>query len=385
MSSLLLLFIVSLSFVVLESNTLRFVLVILCLYVISLCYWFLSSSSSSLLSFLLLSITLISLCFFHTQSILVFYIMFEFRLLPVTSLILLFGYQPEKLSSAVYLLVYTVVGSLPLLFFVSISPFDLSSSFSSLSLHSSLFVLLSFMIKSPLFYLHAWLPKAHTEAPLIGSMLLSGIILKFGGYGILVCASSFPSIPLAYFFVTLLGSVVCCVICLRCWDLKSLVAYSSIVHMGLVTLGCFSCTFCGYDIAVGIMVRHTLVSPLLFSLAFDYYSTSHSRCFIFGFCSSVSRHFLLLFYFWSGVNFGIPPSLSFWVEVSLFCLFSSLFQVGLIFLFLSSYFCFAYCMVFCCSRIGGFASSSLSGVYSAWVHLPALTYVLLVPFISSFY
>lgn len=385
MSSLLLLFLVCLSFLVLESNTLRFVLVIVCLYVISLCFWFLSYSSSSLLSFLLLSITLISLCFFHTQSILVFYIMFELSLLPVTSLILLYGYQPEKLSSAVFLLVYTVVGSLPLFFFVSSSPFNLFSSFSSLNFHSCILVMLSFMIKSPLYYLHAWLPKAHTEAPLIGSMLLSGIILKFGGYGILVCAASFHSVPLVYFFVTLLGSILCSLVCLRCWDLKSLVAYSSIVHMGLVTLGAFSCTLRGYDLAVGIMVRHTLVSPLLFSLAFDFYSSTHSRCFIFGFSSSVPRHFLLLFYFWSGINFGIPPSLSFWVEVSLFCLFSSLFQVGLAFLFLSSYFCFAYCMVFCSSRIGGFASSSLSGVYCAWVHLPALLYVLLVPVTSSFY
>merc|ERR1712212_1286194 len=225
------------------------------------------------------------------------------------------------------------IGSLPLFFFVSAGRFNLCSSFSSLSLHSTTFVLLSFMIKSPLYYVHAWLPKAHTEAPLIGSMLLSGIMLKFGGYGVLVCAATVTSVPLVYFFVTLLGSLLCCVFCLRCWDLKSLVAYSSIVHMGLVTLGAFSCTFRGFEIAVGIMIRHTLVSPLLFSLASDYFCRAHSRCFIFGFSSSVSRWFLLLFYFWSGINFGIPPSLSFWVEVSLFCLFSSLFQVGLVFLF----------------------------------------------------
>ena len=385
MSPLFLLFSILFCFVLLETNTLSFLLVILCLYVTSLCIWHFALNPSSLLSFLLLVILMISICFFHTQSILLFYIMFELSLFPVTTLILLFGYQPEKMSSSVSLLTYTVVGSLPLLFFVSTSPFSLRSSFSTLNCASSILVLLSFMIKSPLFYLHAWLPKAHTEAPLLGSMLLSGIMLKFGGYGILVCASLFAKVPLVYLFITLIGSIACCMICLRSWDLKSLVAYSSIVHMGLVTLGALSQSDLGFGIAAGMIVRHTLVSPLLFSLAFDFYCTSHSRCFIFGFTSSVSRSFLFFFCFWSGINFGIPPSLSFWVEVRLFCLFSSFFLCGVGFLFLSSYFCFAYCIVFCTSRIGGFASSSPSFVYSAWVHLPALTYVLLLPVTSSFF
>jgi len=141
------------------------------------------------------------------------------------------------------------------------------------------------------------LPKAHTEAPLIGSMLLSGILLKFGGYGVLLLSPFLHSSSFLYLYFSLIGSVICCLICLRRWDLKSLVAYSSIVHIGFVTLGALTGTVLGCMSAVGIIISHSLISPLIFSLANDFYSSNGSRSLIFGFSSALSRPTLLLFCF----------------------------------------------------------------------------------------
>ena len=111
-------------------------------------------SHNSLLFSLLLSLSLLSSIFFVTCSILCFFIIFEFRLAPITILIFIFGYQPEKLSASTYLLVYTVLGSLPLFWYIVQHPGYLWSSFSTLTPMTSLFVTVSFIVKSPLYTLH---------------------------------------------------------------------------------------------------------------------------------------------------------------------------------------------------------------------------------------
>ena len=98
------------------------------------------------------------------------------------------------------------------------------------------------MVKSPLFLLHSWLPKAHVEAPLFGSVLLSGVMLKLGGYGFIIFAPFLQSQSLLFFYLTLIGGLLCCIYCFRSWDIKSLVAYSSVIHIGAVTLGTLSHT-----------------------------------------------------------------------------------------------------------------------------------------------
>lgn len=149
----------------------------------------------------------------------------------------LFGYQPEKLQASLYLLAYTVIGSFPLLLFVCFSLHFSIYDLLVLPPYTSLLVSLAFLIKSPLYLVHSWLPKAHTEAPLLGSIILAGVMLKFGGYGILLMAPSFFGVAWVFAYITLVGSCSCAVLCLRSWDSKSLVAYSSVVHMGVVTLG----------------------------------------------------------------------------------------------------------------------------------------------------
>lgn len=158
-------------------------------------------------------------------------------------LVLLFGYQPEKLSACSYLLVYTVVGGLPLLFFIRAYSFCCITVLSQLNSGLAVYLVsLAFFVKSPLYYFHSWLPKAHTEAPLFGSIILAGVMLKIGGYGILLLAPCFSSQMTIFFYLSLLGTVVCSFICLRHWDSKTLVAYSSVVHMGVVSLGALIAT-----------------------------------------------------------------------------------------------------------------------------------------------
>merc|ERR1712212_847277 len=215
--------------------------------------------------------------FLTTSSLLVFFVIYEFSLFPVSLLILLLGYQPEKVNSMLYLIIYTVVCSAPFLYYTVLRNNSLQSGFASLSPYASLLVCTSFLVKSPMYTLHSWLPKAHVEAPLIGSILLAGVMLKLGSYGLLLLAPFVSSASILFVCLTLLGGIVCSAICFRNWDMKSMVAYSSVVHMGVVTLGALSGLEVGYWVACGIVVGHSLLSPLLFVLAYELYCSSSRR------------------------------------------------------------------------------------------------------------
>jgi len=317
-SSLSYLFLLFLFFLVREVGRLSF-LVLLTLTIVFLGVSSgLSPKSSSLTSSLVFLLYLIVVSYLSTSSLIVFFIIFEFSLFPICLLILFIGYQPEKIKSMFYILLYTVVCSAPFLFFAVTLNCRILSGLSPSSTYARFLVCLSFMVKSPLYTLHAWLPKAHVEAPLIGSILLSGVILKLGSYGLLLLAPQLTSYASVFIYLTLSGGVICSTICYRSWDMKSLVAYSSIVHIGVITLGALSGLEIGYWVACGILVGHTLLSPLLFLLAFELYLSTGSRSFICGLNSSVGVGHLLALSVCAGLNFGLPPFLNFWVEVSLF-------------------------------------------------------------------
>lgn len=212
-------------------------MILLVSYVLLLCSSLVQNSSASLSSSLVTLLGLTVFLFFSTVSLFKFFISYEFSLLPISLLILLLGYQPEKLSATLFLITYTLLFSLPLLYFVA----KFRGSVLGLGQNSNsclVFLLgLAFLVKSPLYILHAWLPKAHVEAPLLGSVLLSGILLKIGGYGFLLLSPSFNGACLLFAYLSLSGGVICRLICFRHHDIKAVVAYSSIVHMGSVTLG----------------------------------------------------------------------------------------------------------------------------------------------------
>jgi len=141
--------------------------------------------------------------------------MYEFSLFPVSLLILLLGYQPEKINSMLYLILYTVICSSPFLYYTVFSRDSLLSGLASLPPYTRLLVCTSFLVKSPMYTLHSWLPKAHVEAPLIGSILLAGVILKLGSYGLLIAAPFVSPASVLFVYLTLLGGIVCSTICFR--------------------------------------------------------------------------------------------------------------------------------------------------------------------------
>lgn len=247
---------------------------------------------------------------FKTKNLLLFFIYFELSVLPITLIVFLYGYQPEKLQAAFSLLLYTVVGSLPLFLFIITSESTMIQS--AIIAFSFTF---RFIVKTPMYIVHTWLPKAHVEAPVGGSIMLAGVLLKLGSYGLLVFL---PNVKLnilliSYFSISLVGSIVCSLICLRQGDLKLLVAYSSVVHMGVVTLGFISGRVLGYTCGVIMIIAHGLCSPFLFSFAYWLYSNSHSRLMV-----NNNRNWpLILLSLFTLVrqNIGVPPRLSVWSEV----------------------------------------------------------------------
>nr|YP_009261580.1 NADH dehydrogenase subunit 4 [Numenius phaeopus]AKG64474.1 NADH dehydrogenase subunit 4 [Numenius phaeopus] len=231
---------------------------------------------------------------FSTTELMLFYISFEATLIPTLILITRWGNQPERLSAGIYLLFYTLISSLPLLvtilhlhtqtgtlnlMIMALTHPTLTNSWTGIL--SSLALLMAFMVKAPLYGLHLWLPKAHVEAPIAGSMLLAALLLKLGGYGIMRLTMLMAPLSnnLHYPFLTLAlwGALMTSSICLRQTDLKSLIAYSSVSHMGLVIAACMIQTHWSFTGAMILMISHGLTSSMLFCLANTNYERTHSR------------------------------------------------------------------------------------------------------------
>nr|YP_010593036.1 NADH dehydrogenase subunit 4 [Aparapotamon huizeense]WAB69703.1 NADH dehydrogenase subunit 4 [Aparapotamon huizeense] len=294
---------------------------------------------------------------FSTVSYLIFYISFEASLIPTLILILGWGYQPERIQAGIYMLFYTLVMSLPLLvclLCIYFSGGSLIMSVSELKGESSymmniwyLFVVLAFLVKLPMYMFHMWLPKAHVEAPVAGSMILAGILLKLGGYGLFRVLIMFQliSVKVSSMWVSigLVGGFIISLMCLRQVDIKSLIAYSSVVHMGLVLCGFMIFSWWGLMGAVVIMVGHGLCSSGLFSLANMVYERVGSRSLfvskgLLNFMPSMGMWWFIL----SISNMAAPPSLNMVGEISLIIGMISWSEVSIIMIMFISFFSAAY-------------------------------------------
>ncbi|YP_009990814.1 NADH dehydrogenase subunit 4 (mitochondrion) [Colius striatus] len=231
---------------------------------------------------------------FSATELMLFYISFEATLIPTLILITRWGNQPERLNAGIYFLFYTLISSIPLLVAILYAHTQTNTLHLTMlkltnTLHTTpwtnlllnLALLTAFMVKAPLYGLHLWLPKAHVEAPIAGSMLLAALLLKLGGYGIMritMLTNPLPS-SLHYTFIALAlwGALMTSSMCLRQTDLKSLIAYSSVSHMGLVITASLIQTHWSFSGAMILMISHGLTSSMLFCLANTNYERTHSR------------------------------------------------------------------------------------------------------------
>lgn len=242
-----------------------------------------------MISFLVLETFMVGM--FCALDLVVFYIFFEAVLLPMFVIIGVWG-GPRRVYAAFKLFLYTFLGSVLMLLAMMAIYFEAGTTdIVQLMNHRFpvelqywmwLAFFASFAVKIPMWPVHTWLPDAHVEAPTAGSVILAGVLLKFGGYGFL--RFSLPMMPEASVFFTplvytlsIVAVIYTSLVALAQEDMKKLIAYSSIAHMGFVTVGTFTLTTQGIEGAIYQMLSHGVVSAALFLVVGVVYDRMHSR------------------------------------------------------------------------------------------------------------
>lgn len=229
---------------------------------------------------------------FTILDLLGFYISFEAIIIPMFLVIGIWGSREEKIKAGYYFFIYTAAGSVLLLLSIMFLNYSYGTTDYLLLLKISinehwqylifLAFFLSFAAKIPLVPFHIWLPLAHVEAPVAGSVILAGLLIKLGAYGFIRFA--LPLTPLATkffapFIITLsiISIIYASLSTIRQTDLKRIIAYSSVAHMGVATLAIFTLSSIGIQASIFLQVAHGIVSSALFILVTILYEHHHSR------------------------------------------------------------------------------------------------------------
>lgn len=274
-----------------------------------------SSIKISLLSVIFISV-------FSRIYVLQFYTMYELSLFPIFLIIYTKSKQYERIQAGLYLIFYTLIFSLPLLIMLfNITSYNLISNYTNLqSLYYTL-VFVAFLVKLPIFLLHSWLPKAHVEAPVYGSIILASVILKLGGYGMLKFL--ILGLTISPFFLKILlignlvGAVACCILCLYSSDLKVIIALASVSHISMMTGSVILNYFSSKGSGLLIMLAHGFSSSFFFYwIRVGYERVKSRRIFI---CNGqFSYYFNYILFIVCIINFASPPFINFIREVYIF-------------------------------------------------------------------
>ena len=242
-----------------------------------------------MISFLVLETLMIGM--FSALDLVLFYVFFEGVLIPMFLIIGVWGGSRRNYAAFKFFL-YTLVGSVLMLLAILTMIFESGTADITTLLNHDFPVSLqpwlwlaffaSFAVKVPMWPVHTWLPDAHVEAPTAGSVILAGVLLKFGGYGFL--RFSLPMFPIAsadftpfIFGLSVIAIIYTSLVALAQEDMKKLIAYSSVAHMGFVTMGCFAANQQGIEGAIIQMLSHGVVSAALFLVVGIVYDRIHSR------------------------------------------------------------------------------------------------------------
>nr|ATC73016.1 NADH dehydrogenase subunit 4 [Balclutha sp. EMHAU-2015-Zz052711] len=337
------------------------------------------------------------LMIFSTLNFFYMYMSFEFVLVPLVIMILGWGYQPERLISGMYLFFYTLIVSLPLLMLILKlykscgSMFFDYLKFDSSFLIYHLIMMIVFMVKMPMYLMHFWLPKAHVQAPVAGSMILAGLMLKIGGYGLIRIMYMFEFMYMNYsymwFALSIIGSIFIGMMCLIQEDIKCLIAYSSVSHMGMVIVGLLSMSKWGLMGAFMLMLAHGFCSSGMFYMANLFYLRTTSRSFFINkgimiFMPSSSMFWFMLCAF----NMSCPPSLNFISELMILSSMVSFWMMSTLFFMLMSFICacfsyylFSYTQHGTFSSMYSFSTINMMEMLCLFMHLiPLIFYPLIL-------
>jgi len=264
---------------------------------------------------------------FSVLDLVLFYIFFESVLIPMFLIIGIWGSRERKIKASYFFFIYTLLGSLVMLLGILIILFETgTTNFITLTAHEFsydrqlllwLMFFISFAVKLPIVPLHIWLPEAHVEAPTVGSVILAGILLKLGVYGLVRFSFVLFSYANAYFTpfvytISIISILYSSLTTIRQIDLKRIIAYSSVAHMNFGLLGLYSNTIQGLVGGLFLSISHGFVASALFLCIGVLYDRHHTRLLkYYSGLTLVMPIFSVVFLFFSLSNLGLPGTSSF--------------------------------------------------------------------------